>query len=374
MKNLAKAVVIFAVLAVVASGCARTPNVEIGYYLPKSVLSLEVTRVVACDNDRKPVVASAFVPTVWHGADRSAFRSVALAELDGLLSNSKLTFEFHEDGRLKGINTTSTGRGREFIENAASLAASLGTLSTPNKFVPAVQIGPAVVQSQELERLANGKSPNVELCDHIDKAVKGKNKVLTLKFGVVAELEECKGGEYSVVAKQESKVHVDYLRSKGADLGSITASASPIGRGGFVRSAIGKGGEPDVQLAMREPGAVEVEVTVNGGVFEGTGHSWSDTVLMAQCGSEYLIPIPKAALFGEQTFELAVAKSGAVTKLGYTKNTGAAEFVGVGQDVLDELGPVAAANAQAAAMKAEANRIAALQRLVQCRADPKNCK
>ena len=347
---------------------------EIGYYLPKSVLSLEVTRAVACDNNKNPIVASAFVASVSHSADRSAFRSIALDELDGFLSNTKLTFEFHEDGRLKGVNTSSEGRGRAFIKGAASLAASLGTLSTPVEIKPPEESGQPVPQSEVQNAQENGKPPNVELCDRIDKAVKGKNKVLTLKFGGVAELKGCKGGAFEVAAKQESQVHVDYLRSKGADLGRIAASASPIGHGDLVRSAIEEGAETDVELAMREPGAVEVEVAVDGGVFEGAQDSWSGTVLMAQCGPEYRIPIPKAALFGEQTFVLAVSKSGAVTKLGYTKDTGAAEVVGVGQDVLDELGPVAAANAQAVAMKAEADRIAALQRLVRCRTDPKNCK
>ena len=374
MKNPAKAIVICSLLVVVASGCARTPNVEIGYYLPKSVLSLEVTRVVTCDNDKNPIVASTFVPTVSHTADRSAFRSITLDELDGLLSNSSLTFEFYEDGRLKGINTTSAGRGREFIKSAASLAASLGTLSTEGDIALPGEVGQLTPQSTGQEAPENGKSPNAKLCDHIERTVKGKNKELTLQFGGVVELERCRGGAFPLAAKHQSKVHVDYLGSEGVDLGRITMHATPIGHGGFVRAAIGKDTEPDVALVMREPAAVEIAVTIDGGVFEATQDFWSGTVLMAQCGPEYRIPMPKAALFGEQTFELAVTNSGAVTKLSYTKETGAAEVVGIGQDVLDALGPIAAANAQTAAMKAEADRIAAQQRLVRCRADPENCK
>ena len=374
MKNPAKAIAMCSLLALVASGCARTPNVEIGYYLPESVLSLEVTRVVTCDKDKNPIVASAFIPTVSHSADRSAFKRIALGELDGFLSNSKLTFEFYEDGRLKGINTTSTGRGQEFIKSAASLAASLGGIPKASETAPSVSTEQLTPQSTKIESTENGKSPNEKLCDRIEQAVKGKHKVLTLNYGGVVELSECKGKHLPLVAKHESKVHVDYLRSEGADLGSITVSAKPVGHSDFARSAFENRRPPDVELEMREPAAVNVEVTIDGGVFESTRDFWSGTVLMAQCGREFQIPVPKAALFGEQTFELAVAESGAVTKLSYKKDTGAAEVVGVGQDVLDALGPIARANAQATAMKAEADRIAAQQRLVRCRADPENCK
>ena len=370
MKNLTKPVVICSLLCVVASGCARTPNVKVGYYLSESVVSAEVTRAVTCDNDKNPIVASSFLSTVSHGADRSAFESIPLDELDGFLSNSKLTFEFFEDGRLQGINATSVGRGQNFIKSVAGLAASLGARTLSADTPPAAPQG-ARPGSEE-----NDKPPNVKLCEYIERTVKGKSKVLTLKFGGVLELEGCTGccvNSLLLEAKHESKVHVDYLKEEGVNLGTIRVSARPIEDGNEERVVVGNAGGDAVTVAVRDPASVRVEVTIEDGTFKGTEDSWSGSVLVAQCGKRYSIPVPRSALFGEQAFKLVIAESGAVTRLGYNKDTGAAHVVGIGQDVFDVLGRSAAAKAQTAAMKAEADRIAAQQRLVRCRADPENC-
>lgn len=375
MKSRTNAIVTCCLVAIVVSGCARTPPVEIGYYLPKSTLYFEVIRSVTCDKEKKPVIANTFIPKELHSADRSAYRSIALDELDGFLSNSNLTFEFYDDGRLKGINSNSVGRGREFIKSATSLAATLSLRPESDATTSTVesdQTDPAPATSGKSR---NGDSePRERLCRHINNVVKGKHKVLTLTYGRSVEFADDTPVEFDLPAKHESKVHADLLDREGAGLGKITLKATWRTNGGCFRSRPRKGSEFDIALAMREPIAVQLVVEIGEGRFEGTGDRWSGTVLMALTGPVCQIAIPKAALFGERTFELAVGESGAVTKIGYAKVTGATEVVGAGQDTLDAFGPIAATNAQTAALKAEADRIAAQQRLVRCRADPENCK
>lgn len=104
----------------------------------------------------------------------------------------------------------------------------------------------------------------------------------------------------------------------------------------------------------------------------GTANLWSGTALVAQHGETYTLPIPRARLFGKQVFAASFDEAGALTSLGYNKDSGAAPLLATIQAGADALNTTAAE--EAAALKSEADVIAAQQRLVSCRADPKNCK
>ena len=86
----------------------------------------------------------------------------------------------------------------------------------------------------------------------------------------------------------------------------------------------------------------------------------------------FAVPIPKAALFGKQTFSLVLAESGRITSLGYGRTAG----------VPGALGATAAAagaettedNTEAAAMKAASDLIAQQQRYNNCKLKPSECK
>ena len=152
-------------IVLLASGCAKTPDISVNYFLPKSDLQLKVFRTVACDAAKNPVVASTVMPTVSHVADMDTPKSIKVAELDGFLSNSNLEFEFYEDGRLKGINTTSTGQGEPILKSAISLVAS--ALSH------GIMMAPAPVPNGTTEN--NGEEGP---CDYIQKTAQGKVRTL----------------------------------------------------------------------------------------------------------------------------------------------------------------------------------------------------
>lgn len=128
---------------------------------------------------------------------------------------------------------------------------------------------------------------------------------------------------------------------------------------------------PNILLTMRTPTNMHVTVMMGSDKVLGTKDSWSGNFNMARTGEEYeyKVPIPKAAWIGKRIFELAVGPSGAITKIGYTKDTGAGQAIGVGQHVLETFGPAE----RLAALRLEADIIAAQQRLVTCHANPTDC-
>jgi hypothetical protein len=118
-----------------------------------------------------------------------------------------------------------------------------------------------------------------------------------------------------------------------------------------------------VLLELQRTGLVAVDI-------RSRGDSIWDTHIVIPQSATYKLPIPKAALFGKQTFTLAVSEAGAVTSVGYGKTSATA-------GVLNALGAIAAPEttaAKAAELKAEADLIAQQQRLVICQTKPSDCK
>ena len=352
-------------LGIIAIGCANTPDLTVSYFLAKSELQLEVIRTVTCDASDNLIVATTVKPTVSHMADTDASKTIEIAKLDSPLSHSDLTFEFYEDGRLKGVNTTSTGQGETILKSAISLAVGVPVafFSYDDKEKNGEQNGNALLNKIK------------EACNYINEGSSNREKTMTLKFegSIPVEPKNCKK-DLCIEPTAETAIHMEAL---GTVLGKINVTikpSTPKPSTSDVRVKRGSSPDDDVLLTLRQPANVTVAVSMGQDGALGTEDYWSGNFAMAQYGTEYKIPIPKAPVFGKQTFNLAVAPSGAMTKIGYTKAPGVAQVIGVGQNVLDTFGPTSAAAARTAELKAEANLIAAQQRLVRCRADPTTCK
>ena len=344
-------------LGIIAAGCANTPDLAVSYFLAKSELQLEVIRTVTCNASDNLIVATTVNPTVSHMADTGASKTIEIAKLDSLLSHSDLKFEFYEDGRLKGVNTTSTGQGETILKSAISLAGGVATTAFAFQY----------------DKKKNGEQNGNALlnaCNYINGDSSIRKKTMTLKFAgsIPAEPTSCET-KLDIKSASETAIHMQKL---DAVLGKIVVTTESVTPDDWMKR--GSSTDGDVQLTLRQPANVKVTVSMEEGLAPSTNDSWSGNYAMAQCGKEYEIPVPKAPVFGKQTFNLAVAPSGAITKIGYTKAPGVAQAIGVGQNVLDTFGPTPAAAAQTAELKAEANLIAAQQRLVRCRADPRTCK
>ncbi|HET6264474.1 MAG TPA: hypothetical protein VFD95_06440 [Usitatibacter sp.] len=116
-----------AILLLGCVGCAHTPDVTMQYYLSAARVTFKVTRTIACDTVLSKVISTGdATPTVQHYADRKVNpQSVSVAPLKGLFTNTDVKFEFYEDGRLKGINESTTGQGESILKTALSIASAI---------------------------------------------------------------------------------------------------------------------------------------------------------------------------------------------------------------------------------------------------------
>lgn len=325
-------------LAAALSACAQTPPVQVTYYAARSTIHVTVTRTLGCNSANQPIVASTVVATSAHAADPRQPRTVSFARLDNEFANSDLKMDFYADGRLKGMNVTSTGQGETILRSAIQLAA--------------------------LALDENTDRANIQgLCRQF-KAAFGTNP-LTLTFEITDDFSGAIPLQ-PIPADVQSQALYNQYRDLIGDAclrtGSVTAPAAPV--------TLPRPGNY-VMLRARQPALVEVGVSIGPRNSCGTSTIWAAQVSAAQRGTDYDIPIPRAAMFGKQQFVAAFDEAGAITQLQYAREAGAGGLLNVLQAAGEAVQTTTAE--QTAQLSGEANLIAAQQRLVRCQTNPANC-
>jgi hypothetical protein len=124
-------------------------------------------------------------------------------------------------------------------------------------------------------------------------------------------------------------------------------------------------------LHARQPGQLKFKV-IDAESDQNTTY-WSGSVLVAQLGTPYEIPIPTPKAFGKLTLTASFSESGALSSLEYTDTNGSASLV----NSLSALAKSTASDTTAENVtqaKNQADLILQQQRLVLCEASPSNCK
>lgn len=326
-----------ALVAICVAGCARTPPITTHYYLAKSSLHVRVIRTLGCDEANNPIVASTVTPTVYHHADTDQPREIELWRADGPFANSEFKTEFHGDGRLKAVNANTTGQGETIFKSAIKLAGT---------FASASQRAPIEAKCKEF-RLAF------------------KDKVLTLAYeirdGVAAD-----GKRIPVPPDTQSEYYAGVYRLLVGD------TCLHLAGQGELRAPVSYGeSKNDVVFEVRQPGLVAASITTGPQGNCAASTLWSSIIQIAQRGKEYKLRIPRAALFGKQQFGVTFDEAGGLQMVQYNKDSGAAGLLGTIQAGVDEFQTTAAE--EAAALKSEADVIAAQQRLIRCQTKPSSC-
>ncbi|MBH9576833.1 hypothetical protein [Inhella proteolytica] len=317
------------------------------YYLPTSSLSLTVVRSVSCDAADRALVATSVVPNLQHRADPKAEEWLDLSELRGAWADVDVKLEWTEDGRLKGINTASAGQGDSIIKAAAGLATALA--------------GAAVVPFARTDLTDTQKA-----CAWVRQAGDGHAIAITLRAGIALDGEpgpfmDFKPTADSAHAFEQVKPLLSELRHQV--MGSETDSP-PLQLAGAPSGP---------QIWSRWPGRIRVQVVDLG--LEGKSKPqviWNQALPIAQLGKRFALPLPKPALFGSSGFAVGFADSGAVTSV----QLGSKGGLKAGLDGLSTLAklPTDMTSAEAAALKAEADKLAQQQRLANCLLKPSDCK
>ena len=330
---------------IVAAGCAHTPPVKVNYFLAQSEASFKVIRTVACDEGGNPIVATTVIPTVRHSADRKAgAQPLPLAALKGAFSDTDVKFDFYEDGRLKGINASSTGQGEAIFKSAISLLAAAAA-EVPRDDLP--------IECAKIKKWGGGKPLTVtyEGSIDLDKNPLKAEQPIAPEAGSVYYAQELKQALGGVCA---------YVTERGPSFVSAPGEYVPWKKGEPLRT-------------LRHPGRASITITAGPPGLCQADRLWSGEVLVGQFGRSYPLPIPRPAGFGKQVFAVSVAESGALPSLQYSSNSGAAQALGVANSAWTAAQGTTDAQ-EAAALKAEADVIAAQQRLVQCKVNPATCK
>lgn len=324
-------------VAVLTSSCAHTPQITLGYYPSHATVDLAVNRTFACDpTDKKifEVVTVEFQPKYraqgqWH--------TFPIHELDSRMADADITFELYEDGRLKGVNASATGRGEDILKSSVTAISSV--------------VG--IVGLEANEQFA---------CERIKEV--GDKKPVTITY---AENIDLIGEGQGLVPVQVAKGSESTQEALAMFVGGVCATVIKYSPPAFMPVNAEPKSPTDLQLV--QPGVAEVEVRT--GACDGKALA-SRKIAAPQFGAPFSLPIPKARAFGKQTFELVLAESGAITKVRYGKETGGNQALGAFNFAAATLDRTAAERAQEA--KDKADEIAANARLVACRADPSSCK
>lgn len=336
--------------ALLLSGCASIPDVTYKYYPATWSSVVTVTQTVMCDAATNVHIAN--TPTVstaytrdW--SEREPF-SLKLKELQTISADAEVAMDFTEDGRLKGINHSSTGQGETIIKSVVSLAAALGMPMVADASIKAAAAPPPAETCRKIAKWAGDKPVPVNLIYRA--TIKPEN------LGKSVRLVESDGSK--AIRADLADALPELMVSVGA---AQEVASGPSFSGTETDVVLLKLQKiATVQLMFHDPSAMSVV--------------GSSTILVPMKGdtSTYNLPIPKAALFGKQSFALKLSESGAVVSVSYGKNVGAAGAL----NALTSLqgAGTAAETAETASLRAQADRIAQQQRLMLCQTKPDQCK
>ncbi len=330
------------VVAAAFTGCGTIPDATVPYNLTKTEVSFKITRTVTCDSADHPVVSTAAVPTVVHSAGVAA-SAIELKKLRGTFSDSDVKFDFYDDGRLKGVNASSTGQGDTILKAVTTLAGTIAAFAF------------------------DGHAPTFpDQCGFIRKEGAGKPLSITYTGPVNISVKDAQ----AIPPDFGSELYANRLAPAIGTVCAVVEDVAPPPKPvQYTPSA------DDVVLWAQQPGRARILVSspTNGGLCAPANPFWHDQLTVAQAGVVYPIPLPSPKLFGKEAFAVAFAESGALTSVQFTSTNGSAQALG-GLNSLLTASQGESTASKAADLKAQADLIAQQQRLTACLADPKSCK
>ena len=385
--------------ALAVAGCGTIPDLTVNYYFPRAKSQFAVTQTVGCS----PKVAGqhriirsviSVSQTTTYGADldwKSDDGSVRQGHLSyrafrGTFSDADANVALTPDGRLAGVNASSTGQGDAIIKNLVTLAGTVALFAAPP--------GAGFVATVE-----------DRACDQIDKYAAVPSAAGDSKAASLLTLSYSLAVNYKVSTGSDPVVVVDSVSSPGYDgqpgnLASISLVPDPASKPAYdaLKAVLGDRmntvlkvtstkaslrvmsptspttvkTSDGVALELNKVGIVNLEIDGHAGDLLQSSQVWG-AALPVPMQETYQVPIPSPATFGKTAFGIALSDYGSITTLHYGETSGA-------PDATDAMGQIAKAlqpkspEDQATALKGQADLIAQQQRLIGCEVAPTNCK
>ena len=322
------------------SGCASTPNVIYSYYPSDSNSIVTVTQTVDCNSAKTDIVvaSSASVNTVYFADYTKEPYSIEINKLDGTFADSDFTFNFFDDGRLKSINGSTTGQGETILKSAIALGTAVAVLGGGAPAAPK-----AIPECDTISKWGGGKPVTLNFTKKID--YKKDTDGLPHNLEPVPD----SAGLYSKLSGKLHKPQVTVMPPH-----AIKRSAYANDKSDNI-----------VPLNLQDTENIKLDVSASGLI--------SSYTITIPGKNTFTLPIPKAALFGKQSFALTLSEAGAITQIEYGKTTGAAGPLNIATSAATSAAPESDAT-KAAEVKGKADLIVQQQRLVHCLSDPAKCQ
>jgi len=358
-----------AAASLAVAGCAQTPHATISYPLTRTDAAITVVRTVKCDKDDLPHIVDVPAVSVTFGADPKATGTLDTSKLDGMFADTSLDMHFAADQRLKTVNAEAAGQGETILKAAISLASSV--------FFPKL----GAESAQELTGMPTLAAVRAQ-CVQLTKAFGAE--AMTISYAGSLDLPDVSGQPAALVAANRrmdftlNPVPQDLDRSRryAALLGSVCARFQTQDA---PRPPVGDIASPGgyATLDARQPRSAVLRIAVSPStdvcpLEDRPGFIWAGTLAVGQLGTRYRIPIPRAAVFGKQSFELVLDDSGGLTQIKYGKSTGAGQAIAVGQQGVEAVRPLTDVE-RAAAIEADIALRKAQDHRAKCLADPAEC-
>ena len=335
-------------IACLASGCASTPDVVYRYYPAQIQATATVTRTIDCTTDKTAVVIvnTPAITTVYVADHGQAPYALHIKDLAGAIADADLSFNFFDDGRLKSVNASTTGQGEAVAKSAVGLITAIAAAGGGG----AGGGGGGFV-----------KAPPLPECTVISNF--GGGKPVTLTYSTVIDFKKAADAEDALLPTPQSQAIADRLSNVLAPLSVFLRSQKDNDSGASYAGP--EANRDALFLTLQRTASAQVEI-------QSQGSAIFATVLTLPQPSTYVLPIPKAAVFGKQTFSLTLAESGAITAVDYGKLSGASGALNAATSAVGATAPESVAS-RAAEIKAQADLMAQQQRLARCQAQPDKC-
>lgn len=350
-------------LLALLGGCASIPDVEVSYRPVKWAMLVTVVHTVTCNRDASLAIierGANFLP-IYSAASADPRFQLRLKDLDRFFADADIAVALTDDGRLKSINATTTGQGEALVKSAITAAATLASVPVTG----AVPAGAVSLFSQNVlqKRIAEAKPDSV--CDVVRKWSLTAPDQLPQVSLVQTTLIRGVAADPAPAPSEDQKPLLEKLQGAGLDFRAtvstnvIQGELQPIAK---LREVVES---DEVPLRMQRM------VTFKATVTDAQGDIGIKSIPVPTSNT-FVLPVPKAALFGKQSFSLVLTESGRISNIGYGRIAGTPGAMGAltavaGAETTED-------NTEAAAMKAASDLIAQQQRYSNCKLKPAECK
>ena len=322
--------------------CSNTPNVTVNYYPTAWTTDVIVTQTVVCNtSDNRLLVANTPSVTTTYASDLDKIYKITIKDLDGTFADIDIAFAFTDDGRLKSINQSSTGQGETIVKSSVALATTLKML-------------PIVAGMTFMEKMKP-----IEACEILKDWSEGKPVTLFYKATIDSN---SLGKTIPFEASFDSRNLYQKIHKSLPILSVEVSKATDSKCGPSYQTESETASSDEVFLELQKIGSTDVTIKADAGTLDSFR-------IVIPLTDTYKLPIPKAAVFGKQSFALTLSDAGAVTNIGYGKTVGTAGAI----NALSAIANTQTTTTKTAELKAQADLIAQQQRLVRCLARPDEC-